>query len=33
MTDPYFSVVMAAYNRSDRIRPSIGSHLQQSWQL
>jgi glycosyltransferase involved in cell wall biosynthesis len=31
MTDPYFSVVMAAYNRGDRIRPSIESVLQQSF--
>jgi glycosyltransferase involved in cell wall biosynthesis len=31
MTDPFFSVVMAAYNRSNRIRPSIESVLQQSF--
>ena len=31
MTDPYFSVVMAAYNRGHLIRPSIESVLQQSF--
>jgi glycosyltransferase involved in cell wall biosynthesis len=31
MTDPYFSVVMATFNRGDHIRPSIESVLQQSF--
>jgi glycosyltransferase involved in cell wall biosynthesis len=30
MSDPYFSIVMAAYNRGDHIRPSIESVLRQS---